>query len=60
MKKSKKTKKGLRLLLILLAIVAIAAYGIYYYYLQTPLSNVEETQYVYIDRDDNIDSVYTP
>ena len=59
MKKSKKTKKGLRLLLILLAIVAIAAYGIYYYYLQTPLSNVEETQYVYIDRDDNIDSVYT-
>lgn len=58
-KNNPKTRNGLKWTIVVLALLAIAAYGVYYYYMQTPLSAEEETQYVYIDKDDNVDSVYT-
>ena len=49
-------KKGIILTLIVLA---IAAFGVYYYFMLTPFSKETEKKVLYIDRDDNIDSVYT-
>lgn len=37
----------------------VAIIGVFYYYFFTSFSTAKETQYVYIDSDDNIDSVYT-
>lgn len=37
---------------------AVVALGILYYYFFTPMTVSGETEYVYIDTDDNIDSVY--
>ncbi len=58
MKKSKKSSKGLKTVLFLAAILTVVAYGVYFYYMQTSLSSESKTQYIYIDRDDNVDSVY--
>ena len=57
MKKEKKSGKALKAIAIILAILILAALGIGYYFTRTPLLNEEETQYLYIDRNDNIDSV---
>ena len=46
-------------ILIIIAILAIAAFGTYYYFMLTPFSKEGEKKYLYVDRDDNIDSVYT-
>ena len=57
MKKEKKSGKALKTIAIILAILVLAALGTGYYFTRTALLNDEETQYLYIDRDDNIDSV---
>lgn len=58
MKKEKKSGKTLKAIAIVLGILILAALGIGYYFTRTALLNEKETQYLYIDRDDNIDSVY--
>ena len=55
----KKANKGIKAIAALLVIVLLAALGIGYYYLLSPLSQEEENWFLYIDRDDNVDSVYT-
>ena len=52
-------KKPIKIILALVIILALSLFGIHYYYLNTPMLKESETQYLYIDRDDNIDSVYT-
>lgn len=52
-------KKPIKIILTLVIILALSLFGIHYYYLNTPMLKESETQYLYIDRDDNIDSVYT-
>ena len=49
-------KKGI---ILTLAVLAIAAFGAYYYFMLTPFSKETEKKVLYVDRDDNIDSVYT-
>ena len=46
-------------LIIIIAILAIIAFGTYYYFMLTSFSKEGEKKYLYVDRDDNIDSVYT-
>ncbi len=57
----KKKKMGClaKTLLGVIALIVLATAGIYYYFLKTSLSKESETTYLYIDRDDTIDSVYT-
>lgn len=57
MKKEKKSGKALKTIAIILGILILAALGTGYYFTRTPLLNEKETQYLYIDRNDNIDSV---
>ena len=57
--KKKNSNKALKVILSLLALAVVAVAGIGYYFLKTALSKEKETQYLYIDRDDNVDSVYT-
>ena len=51
-------KKSLKIVLAIVALVVLAILGIAHYYLNTTMTKESETQYLYIDRDDNIDSVY--
>ncbi len=46
-------------ILLIILVLAIAAFGTYYYFMLTPFSKETEKKFLYIDRDDNIDSVYT-
>lgn len=55
---TKKTKKILIITSIVFLLVATALFGSAYYYLLAPLFYPQGTVYVYIDRDDTIDSVY--
>ena len=59
MKKEKKSGKALKATLTILAILLVIALGIGYYFTRTALSKEKETQYLYIDRDDTADSVFT-
>ena len=43
--------------LIAIAVCLLAAVGVFYYYLMSGFSTSEDTQYVYIDDNDNLDSV---
>lgn len=52
-----KEKKKRYLIPAALCLVLIA--GVVYYYFFSAFSTAEKTEYVYIDNDDNIDSVYT-
>ena len=59
MSEKKKTKRrGIRILLALLLLVALVLGGVAYYYFYSPFSAREETQYVYIDKGDDIAKVY--
>ena len=59
MSEKKKTKRrGIRILLALLLLVALVLGGVAYYYFYSPFSTREETQYVYIDKGDDIAKVY--
>ena len=42
----------------IVALLVLALLCPAYYFLKTPMLTKEETQFVYVDRDDNIDSVY--
>lgn len=53
----KKNKKGK--LLIPIGVCLLVVVGIVYHFFFASLSASDETRYVYIDNDDNIDSVYT-
>ena len=53
---SKKTIIGIALACVLFGIAGVA--HIYYYFFAKPFQ-IENTAYIYIDRDDNVDSVYT-
>lgn len=53
-----KKKKSNKFVTFLLAIISLVALLIYYFFFSSMLST-SESQYVYIDDDDNIDSVYT-
>ena len=55
----KKSHTALKVILCLLGLAVVAIAGTYYYFLKTALSKEKETQYLYVDRDDNVDSVYT-
>ena len=55
----KKTSKGIKTIVAILVIALLAVLGIGYYYFLSPLSQEEENWFLYIDRDDNVDSVYT-
>ena len=54
----KKTKK--RLIIVILGIILFGIAGVahIYYYFFTPPFQITETAYIYIDRDDDVDSVY--
>lgn len=52
-----KKKKSNKLTTILVAIIAIMALAVYYFFFSSMLST-PENRYIYIDDDDNIDSVY--
>lgn len=63
-KKSKRSAKknapiNTQLLLITAAVVAVILAGAAYFYLLRSLSVKADTEYVYIDDDDSVDSVYT-
>lgn len=53
-----KRKKSNKLITPLLAIIAVIVLLVYYFFFSSVLSTAE-SQYVFIDDDDNIDSVYT-
>ena len=55
----KKSSILLKSLLAILALIILAVAGIAYYFFSTPLSKESDTFYLYVDRDDNVDSVYT-
>ena len=55
-KKTKKKLIGGLLAILVLGIAGIA--HIYYYFFAQPFQ-ITDTTYIYIDRDDNVDSVYT-
>ena len=54
----KKTKK--RLIIVILGIILFGIAGVahIYYYFFAPPFQIKETAYIYIDRDDDVDSVY--
>jgi len=54
---NKKSHTALKATLGIVALLTIAVAGTAYYYLKTSLSKEKETQYLYVDRDDNVDSV---
>ena len=55
----KKSSHTLKRLIIALVIILLAILAVGYYFTCTSLSKADETQYLYIDRDDNVDSVLT-
>lgn len=54
-----RNKRKLILSGIALGVIAIISYAAYYLTLKRPIASDLKTSYVYIDRDDNIDSLYT-
>lgn len=54
----KKSNKSRNIILSLLGIVILAILCIGYYFLKSPMLKGGETRYVYIDKDDNTDSLY--
>jgi UPF0755 protein len=55
----KKSHKGIKAIAALLVILLLAGAATGYYYFLSAFSKEHETQYLYVDRDDTIDSVYT-
>ena len=58
----KTNKKAIRIIIgsvLLASLVGLAFLGYIYYFFLTKPFLLSETAYIYIDRDDNIDSVYT-
>ena len=58
----KTNKKAIRIIIgsvLLASLVGLAFLGYIYYFFLTKPFQLSETAYIYIDRDDNIDSVYT-
>lgn len=51
--------KSKRNILLVIGVIALLFAGIIYYYFFSSLSQEKDTHYIYIDDDDNIDSVYT-
>ena len=58
MGKNKKSGKILKSLLVFVAVLIAVAACVGYYFFYTSFSKGNETFFLYIDRDDNIDSVY--
>ena len=58
-KSASKRKKQLKRIGQALGLLALIAVGAGWYFLFSAINATGETQYVYIDQDDNIDSVYT-
>ena len=60
MSKTEKKKTGTwwKVLLGVVALLLLCVLGTMYYFLKSPILNKQETQYLYIDRDDNVDSLY--
>ena len=58
-KSASKRKKQLKRIGLALGLLALIAVGAGWYFLFSAMNATGETQYVYIDQDDNIDSVYT-
>ena len=59
---AKTNKKAIRILtgsVLTASIIGLAFLGYIYYFFLTKPFQLSETTYIYIDRDDNIDSVYT-
>ena len=54
----KKTRNILLALAAAVVLIALAGAGTGYYLLLAPQFHPQKTQYVYIDRDDNLDSIY--
>ena len=54
----KKTKKRLIIAILGIILFGIAGVAHIYYYFFAPPFQITETAYLYIDRDDNVDSVY--
>ena len=54
----KKTKKRLIIAILGIILFGIAGVAHIYYYFFAPPFQITETAYIYIDRDDNVDSVY--
>ena len=54
----KKTRNTLLALAAAIVLIALAGAGTGYYLLLAPQFHPQKTQYVYIDRDDNLDSIY--
>ena len=54
----KKTKKRLIIAILGILLFGIAGVAHIYYYFFTPPFQITETAYIYIDRDDDVDSVY--
>ena len=54
----KKTRNTLLALAAAAVLIALAGAGTGYYLLLAPQFHPQKTQYVYIDRDDNLDSIY--
>ena len=54
----KKTRNTLLALAAAVVLIALAGAGTGYYLLLAPQFHPQKTQYVYIDRDDNLDSIY--
>ena len=57
-KKEKKMAGWLKVLACVLVIVLLGILGTAYYYFKSAMLQKEETSYLYIDRDDTVDSVY--
>ena len=59
---AKTNKKAIRILtgsVLIASIIGLTFLGYIYYFFLTKPFQLSETTYIYIDRDDNIDSVYT-
>ena len=54
----KKTKKILIGGLVTLFLMGVACAGTFYYYIFYPQFHPQKTTYIYIDKDDTIDSIY--
>lgn len=51
-------KKNIKRYIVPAGICLIGFLGILYYYFFNPMLSISETSYIYIDKDDNIDSIY--
>ncbi|MBO4821863.1 MAG: endolytic transglycosylase MltG [Prevotella sp.] len=58
MSKKKKKNTWLKVVAGIVVLLGLAILCPAYYFLKTSMLTKEETQYIYVDRDDNIDSVY--